>query len=303
LKAVKKVIDGQNLTAATDKYVLMRRCLLGDALAAFNTTTMQFGNEPNEHFEMSCRALISHVLTRRALQTQKRYMCRFLQKKRDMTVREFITRLVEINKYLELFPPGFETGQKLPVDEIMDIAEFGVPGSWQRQMILHDFDPVTSTPSAFIEFCERVECAEDDKTKKAAGETENPNRKPCHKCKRLEESETPVKYCQLHKSYGHFTDECKVVQDQIKKSHSQCDKNPQNRGYPAHVPKKSRGEGQKDSPKKLSHKEMSYIDSPIFYKHIKKAIQECHATYGEKGYESSSTKSKKKTQKYMNSMS
>ena len=48
LKAVKKVIDGQNLTVATDKYVLMRRCLLGDALAAFNTIAMQFGDETNE---------------------------------------------------------------------------------------------------------------------------------------------------------------------------------------------------------------------------------------------------------------
>ena len=42
----------------------------------------------------------------------------------------------------------------------MDIAEFSVPATWQKTMIMHGFDPANHTIQEFIEFCERIEFAE-----------------------------------------------------------------------------------------------------------------------------------------------
>ena len=85
-------------------------------------------------------------------------MQRFLRKPRDMTVREFITRLVEINEMLTEFPPGAHE-QKLPTDKLMDIAEYAVPATWQRTMMMHNFDPTIHMPQDFIELCKCIEFA------------------------------------------------------------------------------------------------------------------------------------------------
>jgi len=37
----------------------------------------------------------------------------------------------------------------------------------------------------------------------------------------------------------------------------------------------------------MNHKELSYLDSSIFLEHMKRAMHECHAVYGEEGYNSS----------------
>ena len=152
-----KVIQGQNLTNAPPRYALARRCLLGDALAAFNENAA--AEETLEDFNNSLNGLIQHVFPCRAISIQKRYMRRFMRKPRSMTIRDFMTRITEVNTYLTKFPP-FQAEQMLPQDEIMDIAEFAIPARWQKLMILHGFDPINSTPSEFIEFCERLEYAE-----------------------------------------------------------------------------------------------------------------------------------------------
>jgi len=200
----------------------MRLCLLGDALAAFNTAATQLGDENNENFQEACHRLISHVFPRRALQTQKRYMRRFLRKKADGSVRAFMTRLVEINEYLSLFPEGFNENQKLPLDEIMDIAEFGVPATWQRIMLLHTFDPIESTPEAFVAFCERIECAEgEDSTDKKKSSKKSPPdlnaRIPRKRVRQQVFQENPKesKFCDYHQVYGHTTGECRDVKKLI----------------------------------------------------------------------------------------
>ena len=38
--------------------------------------------------------------------------------------------------------------------------EFGIPRSWQRKMIEHDFDSVDATVTEFVDFCERMETIE-----------------------------------------------------------------------------------------------------------------------------------------------
>ena len=70
-----------------------------------------------------------------------------------------MSRLVEINTYLNEFPP-FGENQSLPMDKVLEIATFALPAKWQKAMNMHGFDATLHSPSEFVEFCERLEFAE-----------------------------------------------------------------------------------------------------------------------------------------------
>ena len=90
-------------------------------------------------------------------------MCYFLHKKREKPIREFMARMIKLNNYKVSFPDGNEDS-KFPVEELLDIAEFGVSAAWQKLMVMQGFDPVTQTPNVFIEFCERIEVLKSTRT-------------------------------------------------------------------------------------------------------------------------------------------
>ena len=75
------------------------------------------------------------------LSEQKRYLCRHLVKPRSMKLCSFISRLQELNAYLEEFPPdtkGQETAP-LPADEIMDIIYHSKSTTWKKKMTEQGF--------------------------------------------------------------------------------------------------------------------------------------------------------------------
>ena len=66
-----------------------------------------------------------------AYREQKRYLRRYLAKPLRMKLCSFISRLQELNAYLEEFPPNID-GQKtarLSADEIMDIIYHSMPNT------------------------------------------------------------------------------------------------------------------------------------------------------------------------------
>ena len=79
-----------------------------------------------------------------------------------MTTQDYVARISEMNSYLPLFPPvATRTApEKLPDDEIVNLLEFEVPNSWQKAMILQDFDPLQKTVREFIQFCKKLEQVE-----------------------------------------------------------------------------------------------------------------------------------------------
>ena len=58
------------------------------------------------------------------------------------------------------FPP-FGPNQVLPDDKVKEHAEFAIPQTWEKQMILQGFSVVEKTMEEFIEFCKRLEMSED----------------------------------------------------------------------------------------------------------------------------------------------
>jgi hypothetical protein len=230
-----RVLTGQNITSGPAKYAMARRLLLGDTLATFNKAAQEKGAETDVNFESVLDSVTTHVFPQRALAYQKRYMRRYMRKPRDMTTREFSARLMEMNSYLKEFPP-FDLDQELAMEELIDILEFGVPNSWQKNMVLQGFDPLIHTPSEFVAFCERHEFTEgnldNSENKKVNPKTSsrssgnngisrvktsvggnNNNNSPTNSNKRKRDT----KWCDLHQTNGHDTHECKVVQAQIQK--------------------------------------------------------------------------------------
>ena len=104
--------------------------------------------------------LISHFFLPKALQRQKRYLRRELYKPCDTNIQYFIYRINKMIKYLDKFPP-FEEGQRLPEDESLELVEFSLLNYWQKELIIQVFDSETQGLTDLVNFCERLETAEE----------------------------------------------------------------------------------------------------------------------------------------------
>jgi len=48
----------------------------------------------------------------------------------------------------------------MPLNELLDIAEFAVPQSWQHTMCMHGFVLILHDENTFIEFCKCIKFLE-----------------------------------------------------------------------------------------------------------------------------------------------
>jgi hypothetical protein len=159
-------------------------------------------------------SIINFSAPHKALEKQKRYLRRYCRKPKDMSVRVFVNHLLRIN-YQEMcfLPPNFNVRQSLPEDEIVDILVNSIPRKWLREMDRLDFDPATHDVSAVVQFCERMESAEEseDREKKAPSKTGSSGHKKG-------KSESPAKKdrnCMFHGPNTHPTSECRTVQAMV----------------------------------------------------------------------------------------
>ena len=121
-----KVITGLHLTTGSARFELARNLLTGDALSIFNTTAAdptQVTSETKESFDACLDAVACAVFPTRAELYQKRYMRRALEKPPDVTMREFMSRLQEINEYFPSFPLDYNDKKvrKLSESELVEI--------------------------------------------------------------------------------------------------------------------------------------------------------------------------------------
>ena len=254
-KKVDQVLVGQNITTGPQKYALMHRVLDGDALAAFNNAATQLGNETNPNFTQAYQRLVEHVVPRRALATQKRYLRHFVRKNKYTSMHDFMSCLVEINDKLAFYPP-FGANQSLAEDELMDIAEFATPHNWQHTMVMHDFDPMAHTPNELIEFCECLEFAEPPvEEQKPSAASKNNNGKVSTKKTSTNKRERQEFYCEYHgANKTHDTAQCKVILDQVKRMKG---------AYETHRKKFSWNKKEDDEKKKCLEKRREEIKAMI----------------------------------------
>jgi hypothetical protein len=241
LTKVREVLEGQGLTTGPQKYTMMRTLLKGDALSFFNQKAIEVGNETVVNFEKMIKHMTYHIIPRRAVMYQQRYMLGGLRKPENMTTRKFCNRLTELNTYLALFPndrfdeegvpSGFSEDQKIPEHLLVNVIYFSLPKTWLTTMTTHGFDYVErdDPKGDLIKFCEeRIEVLEHEQpaAKKARAEARGAakatlksppsannkgNSKGTTSTKRKFDA---TKVCQIH-GPGHSDSECKVIQAQI----------------------------------------------------------------------------------------
>ena len=225
-KGLREVVQGLNLTAGPDLYRLTRQVLKGAALRSFNQAANEHGAESVAHYNTCLMDVTGQIFPLRAAQTQKRYLRRGVRKQRDVGIRMFVARCVELNEYLEMFPDG----TRMDDVELLDILEHAIPNSWQKTMLEQGFVPVESTIHKFLNFCERQEQAErlvanvrevaagtNNRTdvntgrnggKRKQGSTTNAEPTVSSNKRSRRDAYDPNKYCPYHDCRGHDLNEC-----------------------------------------------------------------------------------------------
>ena len=84
-------------------------------------------------------------------------MRHMMRKPVEMKVRDYFVQYFELNNYLKRFPPFNGLSQMLPQDKVLEHAEFAIPNSWQKQMVLHRFNATSCMLDQFMDFCECLE--------------------------------------------------------------------------------------------------------------------------------------------------
>ena len=237
-----RCITGQNATSGVAKFALTRRLLDGQAKTAFENAARVQNAHTNATFQACLMAVTEDVFPPKSLLNQKRYMRRFLRKPVEMTAKDYIARVCEINSYLTAFPtePGRQA-TKLPTDELLDLLEFGVPLRWQRAMHLHGFEPQEGNIKSFATFCERLESSLDEPALKKQGSSNNETNKKTTdndssngKKKRRRgtgkgngkgDDDKPF-FCLIHgKNTSHNSDQCRTLQKDAEKHKDDRKKN------------------------------------------------------------------------------
>ncbi len=178
--------------------------------------------------------MTTHIFPPQALARQKRYLRQNMRKPRDMTTREYVVCIRELNNYLTRFPPFGEAATQKHVDE------FIIGNAWQKKMMEQGFDPVAHTLQELEEFCERQEVAEamgpshdnnhsDDKNnkhgKKRRSDSDTTNHESAKHAdasdgmahKKNKSNASSSKWCAYHKTADHDFSECKVMLGQAQK--------------------------------------------------------------------------------------
>eukprot|EP00957_Ditylum_brightwellii_P189086 14393629-Ditylum_brightwellii.AAC.1 len=88
-------------------------------------------------------------------------MQRNLQFTKNLTVKEWVAQVQELNGHLKDFlAHNANPTQSLDKDELLDILEFKVPASWSREFTVQGFNSVDQGLRKFVEFCTRLESCE-----------------------------------------------------------------------------------------------------------------------------------------------
>eukprot|EP00957_Ditylum_brightwellii_P119493 9117191-Ditylum_brightwellii.AAC.1 len=85
-------------------YAVAKTLFKGDALTVFKQAEIDHGMLSVAHFKLCLDDVAEHVFPETARQTQRRYMHRNLRLVGEMTVKEWVAQVSELNKYLKDFP-------------------------------------------------------------------------------------------------------------------------------------------------------------------------------------------------------
>ena len=119
----------------------------------------------------------------------------------------------------------------LLADEMSDILLYATPKSWSREMDRQGWDPVIHTPSEIVEFMERIESTEDFDAGRAQSKIQSKGKKSSGNGKsKSSGGASGTKYCLIHGTGNHSSDDCHKLQAEAKRLKSGNQKPSGNQG-------------------------------------------------------------------------
>eukprot|EP00957_Ditylum_brightwellii_P023358 1763067-Ditylum_brightwellii.AAC.1 len=117
--------------------------LKGNAPMVFKQADIAHRNQTVMNFELCLDDVAKHVFWEKAGQTQKRYIQRNIRYGREITVKEWVAQVTELNGYLKDFSAhNGNLTQPLSTDKLLDILEYRVLAKWCREFTVQGFDPM-----------------------------------------------------------------------------------------------------------------------------------------------------------------
>jgi hypothetical protein len=140
-----------NLKDAKESYTIARRVFQGEALTAFNNAAAKMssladesdiGTETEAHYAKTLKEIGKAAFPLNAYPLQKQAMHRFMRKSKEMKIRIYVERMMELNKYLVYFTlkAGDLATAPMPMDDVINILKFGIPNTWQHCMYKLGFE-------------------------------------------------------------------------------------------------------------------------------------------------------------------
>eukprot|EP00957_Ditylum_brightwellii_P107681 8214980-Ditylum_brightwellii.AAC.1 len=149
------------MTQGPASYAVAKTVLKGNTLTVFKQVEIARGNQTVPHFDQCLDDMAEYVFPKKVGQIQKQYMQRNICFGKDLTLKEWVACVQELNGYLKDFPAhNRNPTQPLDTDKLLDILKFRVPASWRRDFTVQGFDPVDQGLRKFVEFCTRLESCE-----------------------------------------------------------------------------------------------------------------------------------------------
>ncbi|MGH7955306.1 MAG: hypothetical protein ACREOZ_05030 [Gloeomargaritales cyanobacterium] len=141
----KDLIREKPLETPEARFAMAGSLLRGQAKEIWNFLEVVEENKTNATFTSVQEKMKRHYLPPRAYRRQKHYMRKYLKSK-QVSVKDFVTRLRELNKYLHYFPKDYNeqpwpADRTFPKDELADILVDSMPVFWESQMDAADVDP------------------------------------------------------------------------------------------------------------------------------------------------------------------
>jgi hypothetical protein len=230
-KKLKIIERGQNLIRDEQRIQLVDDCIAGRAKTAFqNAIQDQPVNQVT--LKKGLRAVTEEVFPRNAARIQKRWLRRYLNKPKNMSTRDFIARVCEINNCFPYFPSRYTDDgtpypePKLEDDELLDILYQAMPKPWQIELTKNGFDLDYSSIDDLRSLCE---CYEQYEAQIGTMQVPNYNsNENINNKKRSRDDEQDsdgndrpnkkfegrLKKCMLHGTGKHSSDECNTLKAQ-----------------------------------------------------------------------------------------
>ena len=138
---IEKVFIGNAITTGTNAWCFTRTFLEGEALRIFDLKAAELGQETVDNLKTVFNHVVTYFGPNDCLSKQKRYMRYRLTKPRNLTTRQYVGLVCDLNSRMAQIPPLFDTTQVLEESELVDFI---------RILILrHQLSrPLSSTASA-----------------------------------------------------------------------------------------------------------------------------------------------------------